>query len=44
MLTERVGKREKKKLERVLLFKRVIDDFIFSKDKLMLAALRSIIL
>ncbi|ORY92515.1 hypothetical protein BCR35DRAFT_273628 [Leucosporidium creatinivorum] len=35
MLTERVRKREKKKLERAQLFKSWIDDFIFPKDKKM---------
>lgn len=33
MLTEQVRKREKKKLERVQLFKSWIDDFIFPKEK-----------
>lgn len=35
MLTERVRKREKKKLERVNLFKALIDEFIFGKEKIM---------
>lgn len=35
MLTEQVRKREKKKLDRVLLFKSWVDDFIFPKDKKM---------
>lgn len=35
MLTEQVRKREKKKLERVNLFKNWIDEFVFPKDKRM---------
>lgn len=35
MLTERVRKREKKKLERVQLLKDFLDDFVFTKDKIL---------
>jgi NuA3 HAT complex component NTO1 len=33
MLVEQVKKREKKKLERVLLFKTVVDEFVFEREK-----------
>lgn len=35
MLTELVRKREKKKLERVQVFKGLMDDHIFSKSRVM---------
>lgn len=42
MLTERVRKREKKKLERVQLFKTIMDDYVFPKDKVMRDVLQRI--
>ncbi|KAI5475586.1 Bromodomain and PHD finger domain containing protein 3 [Pseudohyphozyma bogoriensis] len=39
MLTDRVRKREKKKLERVQLFKSLMDDYVFPKDRIMKSVL-----
>lgn len=44
MLTERVRKREKKKLERVQLHKSVMDGFVFAKDKVMRGVLERVAL
>lgn len=44
MLTERVRKREKKKLERVMFYKEMLDKFVFPKDAIFRRILEEITL